>query len=54
MGVLNSQNSSATADDSFCNYSRKKAHQKIKDRDLNIGDLPVEPGLGAHWYIKSD
>ena len=32
----------------------EKAHQKIKDRDLNIGDLSVEPALGAHWYIKSD
>ena len=29
-------------------------HQKIKDQDLNIGVLPVERTLGAHWNIGND
>ena len=31
-----------------------RQHQKIKDQDLNIGDLPVERALGVHWNIKND
>ena len=32
----------------------ERHHQKIKDQDLNIGDLPVERALGVHWNIKND
>ena len=32
----------------------ERHHQKIKDQDLNIGDLPVERALGVHWNIEND
>ena len=41
----------------FISNSREiltRHHQKIKDQDLNIGDLPVERALGVHWNIEND
>ena len=32
----------------------ERHHEKIKDQDLNIGDLPVEGLLGVHWNIEND
>ena len=32
----------------------ERHHQKIKDQDLNIGDLPVQRALGVHWNIEND
>ena len=33
---------------------QERHHQKIKDQDLSIGDLPVERALGVHWNIEND
>ena len=32
----------------------ERHHQKIKDQDVNIGELPVDRALGVHWNIKND
>ena len=34
--------------------AEERQHQKIKDQDINIGDLPVERALGVHWNIEND
>ena len=38
----------------FTTIPEERHHQKIKDQDLNIGDLPVERSLGVHWNIEND
>ena len=32
----------------------ERHHQKIKDQDVNIGNLPIEPALGVHWNFEND
>ena len=32
----------------------ERHHQKIKDQDLNIGELPIDRALGVRWNIKND
>ena len=32
----------------------ERHHQKIKDQNLNNGDLPVEHALGVHWNNEND
>ena len=34
--------------------AEERHHQRIKEQELNTGDLPVERALGEHWDIKND
>ena len=31
----------------------ERQHQKIKNQDLDMGDLPVKRALGIHWNIEN-
>ena len=33
---------------------KERQHQKIKNQDLDMGDLPVKRALGIHWNIAND
>ena len=32
----------------------ERQHQKIKNQDLDMGDLPVERALGIRWNTEND
>ena len=47
-------NSSAKTEGVLATIPKERQHQKIKNQDLDMGDLPVKRALGIHWNTKND
>ena len=35
-------------------FPEEKQYQKIRNEDLDMGELPVKRALGVHWNIEND